>query len=194
MVDPDELARSFRGIATIGAPALIATMGDPTRFANAAAFRSFTGLTPRSSETGNTDHKGQPMSKAGSSLLPTTLVGAADTAGKQDPQLAAVSLTQMAERGKNHIGALWVVAAELAFVVMRTGTLPEVRDTDGRLVATEEAKETVARRLSVTADIRARRRSTKAGRAPQVPEGQLVRRPSPPVTPADRADLVRRTA
>ena len=68
MVDPDELARSFRGIATIGAPALIATMGDPTRFANAAAFRSFTGLTPRSSETGNTDHKGQPMSKAGSSL------------------------------------------------------------------------------------------------------------------------------
>ena len=79
----------------------------------------------------------------------------------------------MAERGKNHIGALWVVAAELAFVVMRTGTLPEVRDTDGRLVATEEAKETVARRLSVTADIRARRRSTKAGRAPSGPRGTI---------------------
>ena len=37
---------------------------------------------PGSSETRNTDHKGQPMSKAGSSLLPTTLVRAADTAGK----------------------------------------------------------------------------------------------------------------
>ena len=79
----------------------------------------------------------------------------------------------MAERGKYHIGALWVVAAELAFVVMRTGTLPEVRDTDGHLVATEEAKETVARRLSVTADIRVRRRSTKAGRAPSGHRGTI---------------------
>lgn len=196
-VDPDELARSLPGVATISAPALVATMGDPTRFRNAAAFRSFTGLTPRASETGNTDRKGQPMSKAGSSLLRTTLVRAADTARKQDPQLAAIYLTQMAERGKNHIGALCVVAAELAeraFVVMRRGTPYELRDTDGRLVAHEEAKEIVARRLSVTTDIRARRRSTKVGKAPQVLEGQLARRPSPPVTPADRADLVKRTA
>ena len=42
-------------------------------------FRSFTGLVPEASETGDTDRKGQPMSKAGSSLLRTTLIRAADT-------------------------------------------------------------------------------------------------------------------
>jgi transposase len=40
---------------------------------------------PNASETGDTDRKGQPISKAGSSLLRTTLVRAADTARKQDP-------------------------------------------------------------------------------------------------------------
>jgi hypothetical protein len=44
------------------------------------------------------------MSKAGSSLLRTTLVRAADTARKQDPQLARIYYLQMTERGKDHLG------------------------------------------------------------------------------------------
>jgi hypothetical protein len=47
-------------------------------------------------------------------LLRTTLVRAADTARKQDPQLARIYYTQMVERGKNHLGAVCVVAAALA--------------------------------------------------------------------------------
>ena len=78
-VDPNELARSLPGLAEIGGPALVATMGDPTRFTKGKQFRSFTGLVPRASETGDTDRKGQPMSKAGSSLLRTTLVRARQT-------------------------------------------------------------------------------------------------------------------
>ena len=54
------------------------------------------------------------MSKAGSSLLRTTLVRAADNARKQDPQLARIYYVQMVERGKDHLGALCVVAANLA--------------------------------------------------------------------------------
>ena len=98
-VDPAALARSLPGLAEVGGPALVATMGDPARFARGKQFRSFTGLVPRASETGDTDRKGQPMSKAGSSLLRTTLVRAADTARKQDPQLARIYHTQMVERG-----------------------------------------------------------------------------------------------
>ena len=71
-------------------------MGRSSRFPGAAHFRSFTGLAPKASETGNTDRKGEPMSKAGSSLLRTTLVRAADTARKQDPQLARIYYVQMA--------------------------------------------------------------------------------------------------
>ncbi len=51
-------------------------MGDPSRFARGKDFCSFTGLAPRASETGATDRKGQPMSKAGPVVLRTTLVRA----------------------------------------------------------------------------------------------------------------------
>ncbi len=96
-VDPLQLARSLPGLAQIGGPALVATMGPAKRFANAARFRSFTGLAPKASETGNTDRKGQPISKAGNRLLRTTLVRAADNARHVDPQLARIYYVQMRE-------------------------------------------------------------------------------------------------
>ena len=169
-VDPTGLARSLPGLADVGGPALVANMGDPARFARGKQFRAFTGLTPKASETGDTDRKGQPMSKAGSSLLRTTMVRAADTARKQDPQLARIYYLQMVERGKDHLGALCVVAANLAergWAVMRRGMPYVICDTDGRPVSAEEAKTIIAERWTVPTDVRARRRSKKAGKAPQ---------------------------
>ncbi|HZE05993.1 MAG TPA: IS110 family transposase [Solirubrobacteraceae bacterium] len=169
-VDPDELARSLPGFAAVGGPALVAAMGDPRRFGKAKSFRCFTGLVPKASETGDTDRKGQAMSKAGSSLLRTTLVRAADHARKLDPQLARLYHQQMTERGKDHLGALCVVAANLAeraWVVMRRGTPYVVRDVDDRPVDRAEAKVIIAERYTVTPEERARRRSKKLGKAPQ---------------------------
>ena len=169
-VDPTALARSLPGLADVGGPAIVATMGDPTRFPRGKAFRSFTGLVPRASETGDTDRKGQPMSKAGSSLLRTTLVRAADTARKQDPQLARIYYTQMVERGKEHLGANCVVAAALAeraWVVMARGEPYVIRDTDGRPVSSAEARTIIDEHCAVPAEVRARRRSKKAGKAPK---------------------------
>jgi hypothetical protein len=100
-------------------------MGRPARFGNGSAFKSYTptpGSHPRASETGNTDRKGQPMSKAGSSLLRTTLIRAADDARRRDLQLARIYYTQMVERGADHLKALCVVAgalAERAWAVMK---------------------------------------------------------------------------
>jgi Transposase IS116/IS110/IS902 family len=169
-VDPNGLARSLPGLADVGGPALAACMGDPARFANGKRFRSFTGLVPKASETGETDRKGQPMSKAGSSLLRTTLVRAADTARKQDPQLARIYYLQMTERGKDHLGAICVVAAclaERAWTVMRRGTPYVICDTDGRPVTPDQAKTIIAERWTVPPEVRARRRSKKTGKAPQ---------------------------
>jgi transposase len=178
-VDPAALARSLPGLADVGGPALAACMGDPARFANGKRFRSYTGLTPKASETGETDRKGQPMSKAGSSLLRTTLVRAADTARKQDPQLAAIYYPQMTERGKDHLGALCVVAAclaERAWTVMRRGAPYIIRDTNNQPVTPHQAKTIIAGRWTVPPEIRARRRSKKTGKAPQkVLEGQYAR-------------------
>jgi transposase len=169
-VDPLELARSLPGVADIGGPALAAAIGDPTRFPNGKAFRSFTGLTPKASETGETDRKGQAMSKAGSSLLRTTLIRAADNARHSDPQLARIYYVQMVERGKDHLGALCVVAAALAerfWTVMNRGMPYVVCDTDGNPADPGRAKQIIAEQWTVPAEVRARRRSKKAGKAPQ---------------------------
>src|SRR5205807_165964 len=89
-VDDAQLARSLPGIATVGAPILVAVMGRPERFTSPAAFKSFAGLAPRASGTGDRDLKGQPISKAGSSRLRAQLVMSAQTARRVDPQLAAI--------------------------------------------------------------------------------------------------------
>lgn len=169
-VDPLGLARSLPGLADVGGPALVAAMGNPDRFQKGKQFRAFSGLTPRASETGDTDRKGQPMSKAGSSLLRTTLVRAADHARKADPQLARIYYVQMTERGKDHLGALCVVAANLAeraWAVMHRAMPYVICDTNGRPVDPDEAKTIIAEHWTVIADVRARRRNKKTGKAPQ---------------------------
>jgi len=204
--DLGALARSLPGLAEVGGPALVACMGDAARFPTGPAFRAYTGLTPKASETGDTDRKGQPMSKAGSTLLRSTLVRAADHARKQDPQLARIYHTQMVERGKDHLGAVCVAAAHLAdraWAVLSRGMPYVVCDTDATPVTPAQAKAIIAERYTVPAEVRARRRSkktTKAGKAPhQVHSGHghdsrarsaVTRRPSPPLSsPPARAPV-----
>ena len=146
----------------------MALMGRPGRFEHGDQFRSYSGLSPRASETGNTDRKGQVMSKAGPTLLRSTLVRAADTARKQDPQLARIYHAQMTERGAPHIKALCVVAAHLAersLLVMKRGTAYVIRDVDGTPISPEVAKGIIATHYTVTEQQRARRRSKKTRKA-----------------------------
>lgn len=170
--DPAQLARTLPGLALVGGPAVTAVIGRPGRFPTAAHFKSYLGLAPRASETGNTDRKGQPMSKAGSRLARSTLIRAADWARKQDPQLARVYHQQMVERGAEHLKALCVVAGRLAerlWTVMHRGMPYVICDTDGSPVTPDQAKSIIAEQWTVTEDVRRRRRSskTKAGKAPQ---------------------------
>ena len=139
-------------------------MGKASRFATAAKFRSFTGLAPKASETGQSDRKGQPITKAGNKLLRTTLVRAADHARRQDPQLARIYWIQMVQRGKDHLGATCVVAAHLAeraWTVMDRGTPYVVCDTDGTPVTPAQAKAIIAEHWTVPEQVRRQRRSKK---------------------------------
>lgn len=177
-VDPDQLARTLPGIATVGGPMLVAVMGNPDRFPNAAAFKAYLGLTPKASETGQTDRKGQPMSKAGNRRLRTQLLRSADTARKHDPQLAAIYYDQMVHKGAVHIKALAVVAARLAeraWVTIHRGAPYQLQDVDGTPVTPDQAKQIAVQRYTVPEDVRRQRRSRKqGGRAPhQVLEGHV---------------------
>ncbi len=167
-IDPGQLARSLPGFAEISAPVLVAVMGRPGRFRDATRFKSYAGLAPRASQAGDTDRKGQPMSKAGPSLLRATLFRAADTARRQDPQLARIYHQPMTERGANHLEASCVVAghlAERAWTVLSGGTPYVICDNNGTPVTAEEARQIIADKWTVSEEVRKRRRSrTIAGR------------------------------
>ena len=113
-VDPGSSPAPCPASPTSAAPPWSPPSATPPASPPAGSSGPSLGLAPKASETGDTDRKGQPMSKAGSSLLRTTLVRAADNARKLDPQLARIYYLQMVERGKDHLGALCVVAAHLA--------------------------------------------------------------------------------
>ena len=183
-VDPGQLARSLPGLAEIGAPVLVAIMGRPGRFRDGTRFKSYAGLAPRASQTGDTDRKGQPMSKAGPSALRATLFRAADTARRHDPQLARIYYLQMTERGATHLKASCVVAghlAERAWAVMNRGEPYVICGNDGQPVTPAEAKDTIAARWTVPEEVRKRRRNRKlTGKAPQAAATGPDRRGDPP--------------
>jgi Transposase IS116/IS110/IS902 family len=161
---PLALARSLPGLAQIGGPALAATMGNAHRFPTAAKFRSFTGLAPRASKTGNTDRKPQPISKAGNRLLRTTLVRAADTARRQDPSSPACTTCRWSTAAKTTSARSRVVAAHLAeraWTVMDRGMPYVICDTDGTPVTPQQARQIIAQQWTVPEEVRHRRRSRK---------------------------------
>jgi len=110
---------------------VIAAHSIQARFATGEAFRGYTGLTPEPPRPATPTARASRCRKAGSRLLWTTLIRAADNARHQDPQLATIYYFQMVERGKDHLGALCVVAANLAerfWAVMNRGRpLPRLR-------------------------------------------------------------------
>jgi hypothetical protein len=134
------------------------------------------GLAPRASETDQTDRKGQPMSKAGPSLLRATLFRAAGTARRQDPQLARIYYLQMTERGATHLKACCVVAGHLAersWAVLNRGTPYVICDNNGTPVTAPEAKRSSRNagpcpRTSANGGAAARQR----GRPPRRPPGR----------------------
>jgi transposase len=68
-LDPTMLARTVPGVAEVGGPLATAAVGRPGRFPDADHFASYTGLVPGAFQTGTTDRKGQPITKAGNRKL-----------------------------------------------------------------------------------------------------------------------------
>ncbi|HEY2214104.1 MAG TPA: transposase [Acidimicrobiales bacterium] len=168
-VDPQELARSLPGVGSLGGPAIVAAMARPGRFPSAKSFRRYTGLAPKASETGNSDAKGQAMSKAGASWLRDQLVMSANVARKIDPELAQIYYVHMVERGAHHNKAVCIVASHLAtraWTTLGRGTPYVLRDVDGTPITVAQGKAIVGERYEVTEEVRRRRRTKKVGKAP----------------------------
>ena len=172
------MARSLPGVGLIGGPTLVAAMGRPGRFSTAASFRRYTGLTPKASETGESDAKGEAMSKAGANWLRRQLVQSANTARQIDPELGRIYYVQMVERGAHHnnaASASWPpTSPSRAWVTLLRQELYVLRDLEGKPISVAEGKAIVAEHFTVSEEVcRRRRTKKKGGKVPQVLEARL---------------------
>ena len=125
-------------------------IGDPHRFASLAAVRAYSGLIPKTAQSGTNDPE-LGITKAGDPLLREALYVAADHARKVDPQLAAKYLRLMS--GDRHFeSAICHLATNLLTRIascMRTGQPYVLRDVDGRAITEAEGRQIVKERYQL---------------------------------------------
>ena len=158
--DPKGIVRSAPGIGPVLSAGIAGRLGDPTRFANLAAVRSFSGIVPGVKQSGLTQTR-PGITKQGDPGLRRDLFLAADLARHQDPQLAAKYHRLIVERRLHHHSAICHLATTLITRIaacMRSGQLYEVRDVDGTPVSLDEARAIIAERYAIPPEARRRSR------------------------------------
>jgi transposase len=167
--DPTGIMLSVPGVGDILAGQILGRLGDPHRFTSLAAARSFSGLTPKRSASGQSDHSGGPT-KRGDACLRAALFQAADRARLVDPQLAARYQRLMCDSGRHHNSATCTIATVLLTRIvacLRAGTPYELRDIDGRAITDAEGRSIVTERYQIPTEIRRSRRTTTHAPAPR---------------------------
>lgn len=163
--DPGGIMLSGPGIGPTLAASILGAMGDPNRFANLRAVRSFTGLVPGVDQSGDTERHTGPT-KAGDPRLREALYIAAEHARLVDPTLAAKYHRLVVERGKHHVSAICHLAPQLGArlaACWRNGERYILRDTDGRTISPTEGRALVAEHWKIPDEVRrANRRHRKA--------------------------------
>jgi transposase len=185
--DPTGIVRSVPGVGDILAGQIVGRLGDPTRFTNLGAARSFSGLIPGLNASGLTDRAGGPT-KQGQACLRAALFQAADRARRVDPQLAARYHKLMCDTGRHHNSATCTIAAVLLTRIvacLRNGTRYQLRDIDGRPVTATQGQAIVTARYQIPAEIREARRSiskvqSAKRRDERVKKGVALRSKTPP--------------
>jgi transposase len=162
--DPAGIMTSVPGVGAVNAAQILARLGDPARFRSLAGARSFTGLVPSLTASGTSGRHGPPT-KSGDASLREALFSAADQARRTDPTLAARYHRLMVAEGKHHNSALCHIAPALLSRIIacwRAGVPYQIRDTDGTPLTTAQGRAVIAARYQVSAELRARRRTTHA--------------------------------
>ena len=158
--DPKRIIRSAPGIGDVLAAGIAGRLGDPNRFSNLAAIRSFSGLVPGVNQSGFSDTN-PGITKQGDPGLRRDLWFAADLARRQDPQLAAKYHRLIVDRRLHHFSAVCHVATTLLTRIAacwRSDQLYIVRDIDGRPVTHTEALTIIAQRYTIPPEARRRSR------------------------------------
>ena len=139
--DPQRIVASAPGVGPTLAPAILGRLGDPKRFRDLAAVRSYTGLVPKVDQSGVSD-KRPGLTKAGDHVLRYALFLAADHARKIDPTLAD-RYQRLRGAGRHHNSALCTLAAVLVTRIAacwRADQPYALRDLEGRSITEAEGR------------------------------------------------------
>jgi len=156
---PSRNLETMRGVGQDGAAVYVGLVGLPDRFTSNRGFRGWSGMVPRSRQSGESETKGLRISKAGPSLVKKYAYLDADSARQRDPQIAALYYDQMVNKGNHHTQAVCACATHLldrVRVILTEDRAYELRDVDGTPVTPEQARAIVLERYIVPQEVRNR--------------------------------------
>jgi transposase len=162
---PSRNLESIKGVGQDGAAVFVGFTGEPGRFSSQRGYRGWSGMVPRSAQSGEGESKGMRITQAGPNLIKKFSFLDADAGRKRDPQLAAIYYDQMVNKGKHHTQAVCACATHLldrVRVVVTEDRPYELRDVDGTPVSEAQALTIIAQRYTVPEDVR--RRNKKRAR------------------------------
>jgi transposase len=167
---------TMRGVGQDGAAVYVGFIGLPDRFSTNRSFRGWSGMVPRSRQSGQSETKGLRISKAGPDLVKKYAYLDADSARQWDPQIAALYHDQMVNKGNHHTQAVCACATHLldrVRAILTEDRAYELRDVDGTPVTPEQARAIVRERYIVPKEVR--NRNTRRARR-QRAKRQMERR------------------
>jgi transposase len=180
---PSRNLETLYGVGQDGAAVYFSFIGDPQRFPDHPSFRGWSGMIPRSSQSGASEAKGLPISQAGPGLVKKFAFLGAETARQWDPQMAAIYYDQVVHHGKHHTQAVCACATHLLdriWTILKEDRAYELRDVDGTPVTAEQARQIIAERYVVTPEVRQRNNQhTRRERKERLAEKKLKRESAP---------------
>lgn len=185
--DPEGFIASAPGVGPVTSAVIAGRIGNPHRFSSLAAIRSYSGLVPKVSQSGNSN-PALGITKAGDPLLREALWSAADAARRVDPQLAA-KYARLMTSDRHHDSALCHVASILLTRIATCWRNSEhyvLRDVDGRQISDGEGRQIVRDRYQLDTKARdnaanrrmSQRQKGRTGREPQKSRSAPTSRPA----------------
>jgi len=166
-LDPSRHLESIKGVGQNGAAVYLFFVGQVERFPLQKSFRGWSGMVPKSDQSGDLEKKGLPITKAGPDLVKKYAYINAEVARQWDPQIAAIYYDQMVHKGKHHVQAICHCATHLldrVRALLRDERPYVLRDADGHPVTGEEARAIILEHYQVPEEVR-RRNSSRARKA-----------------------------
>jgi hypothetical protein len=176
---PSRHLETLRGVGQDSAAVFLSFIAHPDRFATQRLLRGWSGLVPRSSQSGDSESQGLRISQAGPDLVKKYAFLDADVARLWDPQLAKIYYDQMVHKGKHHNQAVCTVATHLldrVLVILKEDRPYLLRDVDGSPLTRQQARQVVLAQYTVPKEVRQRNnKNARRKRANQRAERNFAR-------------------